>query len=128
MVRLTLSAVPVLLLLGASDGFSRGPPPRSTARQRGAALRAAEARDPPISTASLVELPVMFASGETNEFDFVRWERHRSTMRYGRLIAGTFTGETTKRILPPLSVLFLVTTVVYVCARPSCDRILPLPL
>ena len=130
MVRLTLSAVPALLVLGASDGFSRGAAPRRAARPRGGValvrpptvvamspfeIRAEDARDAPaLATKSLVELPVMFASDEMgSEFDFARWERHRSTTRYPRLIAGTFSGETTKRILPPLSVLFVLTTVVY---------------
>ena len=108
----------MLLLLGKTDGFSRGPPSRSSLRGYGAprprceALHAAKP-DLSTATASLVELPVMFASDEM-DFDFARWERHRATTRYGRLIAGTFAGETTRRILPALSTLFLVASVVYV--------------
>mmetsp|Transcript_32748 Transcript_32748/g.49356 ORF Transcript_32748/g.49356 Transcript_32748/m.49356 type:complete len:514 (+) Transcript_32748:225-1766(+) len=54
----------------------------------------------------LVEPPVMFYD-ENNNFDFQRWDSHRSSDRYRRLLGGLFFGVTTKRILPPILVLTL---------------------
>ena len=46
----------------------------------------------------LVEQPVFFDGGEDTPFDMARWEIHRSSNRYGRLIPGILVGATTRRI------------------------------
>mmetsp|Transcript_13489 Transcript_13489/g.19887 ORF Transcript_13489/g.19887 Transcript_13489/m.19887 type:complete len:503 (-) Transcript_13489:18-1526(-) len=57
----------------------------------------------------LVEPPVMFFNedDDSSSFDFERWESHRSSDRYGRLLSGLFVGVTTKRIRVPILVLAL---------------------
>lgn len=54
----------------------------------------------------LVELPLMFTGEKEGEtFDIDRWNTHRSSSRYVRLLFGAFSSVTTRRILPPLFVL-----------------------
>jgi len=54
----------------------------------------------------LVETPVMFSKESPDQsFDLDRWDVHRSSTRYARLLPGMFSGVTTKRILPTISSL-----------------------
>jgi len=56
---------------------------------------------------SIGEKPVMFAGEDARgTFDFERWEKHRSSKRYGRMLVGVLFGSTTRRVTP--TVLFLV--------------------
>eukprot|EP00588_Corethron_pennatum_P022199 CAMPEP_0194317234 /NCGR_PEP_ID=MMETSP0171-20130528/13972_1 /TAXON_ID=218684 /ORGANISM="Corethron pennatum, Strain L29A3" /LENGTH=401 /DNA_ID=CAMNT_0039073745 /DNA_START=269 /DNA_END=1475 /DNA_ORIENTATION=+ len=60
---------------------------------------------------SIGESPVMFAGeeeeyGAGTSFDFKRWEMHRSSKRYSRLLVGVLFGSTTRRVFP--TVVFLV--------------------
>jgi len=60
---------------------------------------------------SIGESPVMFAGeeeeyGAGTSFDFKRWEMHRSSDRYSRLLVGVLFGSTTRRVFP--TVVFLV--------------------
>ena len=54
------------------------------------------------------ERPVMFVKEDKDsiEFNYERWDMHGSSGRYFRLLASTFLGVTTRRILPPT--LFLM--------------------
>lgn len=54
----------------------------------------------------LVELPIMFTGEESDQtFDIERWNMHRSSSRYIRLLFGVFFSVTTQRILPPVLIL-----------------------
>jgi len=54
----------------------------------------------------LVELPVMFTNERDDQtFDMERWNTHRSSTRYVRLLFGVFSSVTTRRILPTVMIL-----------------------
>eukprot|EP00580_Thalassiosira_gravida_P008313 CAMPEP_0201631984 /NCGR_PEP_ID=MMETSP0493-20130528/5768_1 /ASSEMBLY_ACC=CAM_ASM_000838 /TAXON_ID=420259 /ORGANISM="Thalassiosira gravida, Strain GMp14c1" /LENGTH=469 /DNA_ID=CAMNT_0048103415 /DNA_START=299 /DNA_END=1708 /DNA_ORIENTATION=- len=54
----------------------------------------------------LVELPVMFTHERDDQtFDMERWNTHRSSTRYVRLLFGLFSSVTTRRILPTVMIL-----------------------
>jgi len=54
----------------------------------------------------LVELPVMFTNEtEGQSFDMERWNTHRSSSRYLRLLSGIFFSVTTRRVLPTVLIL-----------------------
>jgi len=61
------------------------------------------------SSASIVEQPVMFTAEDDSSFDFERWEVHRSSSRYGRLLLGTLAGSTSRRVIPTIALLVLFT-------------------
>jgi putative membrane protein len=61
------------------------------------------------SSASIVEQPVMFTTEDDSSFDFERWEVHRSSSRYGRLLLGTLAGSTSRRVIPTIALLVLFT-------------------
>jgi len=74
----------------------------------------------------LVELPIMFTGEKDGQtFDIDRWNTHRSSSRYVRLLFGVFSSVTTRRILIPLIGLGLWSGAVELYN--SVDRIYGLP-
>lgn len=74
----------------------------------------------------LVELPVMFTDEkEGQSFDMERWNTHRSSGRYIRLLSGVFFSVTTRRILP--TVLILVAWSIGIDLYNSVEHIYGLP-
>lgn len=74
----------------------------------------------------LVELPVMFTGEkEGQSFDMERWNTHRSSSRYVRLLSGVFFSVTTRRILP--TVLILVAWSIGIDLYNSVEHIYGLP-
>ena len=64
-------------------------------------------------TDQIAERPVMFAEEEAgSSFDFRRWEMHRSSSRYGRLLFGLLFGITTRRISPTVAAVVLFSGIV----------------
>eukprot|EP00966_Prymnesium_polylepis_P141225 3261516-Prymnesium_polylepis.1 len=64
-------------------------------------------------TNQIAERPVMFAEEEEgSSFDFRRWEMHRSSSRYGRLLFGLLFGITTRRISPTVAAVVLFSGIV----------------
>ena len=63
------------------------------------------------------ELPVMFGDKPDGKFDFERWELHRSSSRYSRLLFGILFGTTSRRILPTVAAL-----VIFSCAVDFYDE------
>lgn len=62
---------------------------------------------------SIGEKPVMFAGEDTpGSFDFKRWEKHRSSKRYGRMLIGVLFGSTTRRVAPTVLLLVAFSAVV----------------
>lgn len=56
--------------------------------------------------ATLVELPVMFTDETSRRvFDIEKWEQHRGTGRYGRLLIGVLFGVTSRRIAITVALL-----------------------
>jgi len=50
----------------------------------------------------------MFAKEElstNNSFDLKRWEMHRSSKRYRRMLVGILFGSTTRRVFPTVAML-----------------------
>jgi len=63
--------------------------------------------------------------GDLGEFDFERWNIHRSPNRYNRLLVGIFTGITSRRIFPTVLVIVAWTTWVGVYASVETQYGLP---
>lgn len=80
-----------------------------------------------LSAGRVAELPVMFVNKDDHvTFDFDRWEQHRSTDRYGRLLIGLVAGVTTRRIFTFVAALVGFSAFVQIYDNMAADmQILP---